>query len=566
MRRGDVSEPPLGPVPSARSRSEWVLWLLAGGLLAVMLTWPLVRTLSTTVPQDLGDPLAQAWSLSWGGNALLARPGDLFQGNVFWPSSNSYAYTDTLLGYAPAAILGEGSVAAVVRYNLVLLAAYALAFAGAALLARELGCRPAAAAVAGVAYAWAPWRMTHNGHLNVLSTGGVALALFLLVSGYRRGRPGQVLAGWAVAAWQLSLGFALGIWFAYLLAVLAALTGVTWWWRGRPGVPRSLSVASGVGAVLVLATSALMARPYLQIVSDDEGALRGQEEVAFFSPPVRSLLAAAAENRAWGEATAFVRDSLPWPPEQALFPGVLAVLLALVGLGWRGASPGLRGGLLVGSGLTLLLSFGLSLWGGLLYLPLYEYAPGWDGLRTPGRLAFVWTLGVALLAGMGGQRVDDAVRRRSGPVSTATSSRVAVGVVLALGAVVVYEGAPRLPLAQVPVAPTALAVVQAPLLHLPSDALTDSRFMLWSTNGFRPVGNGSSGYTPPVLSALRSQTAGFPDARSVQFLRQLGFRSVVVHRDLIAGTPWDGASDRSVGGLGITRTDRSQVVVFDLTR
>jgi len=67
------------------------------------------------------------------------------------------------------------------RYNLLFLQAYALAFAGAGLLARELGARPAAAAVAGAAFAWAPWRMSHNGHLNILSTGAIPLALFLLL-------------------------------------------------------------------------------------------------------------------------------------------------------------------------------------------------------------------------------------------------------------------------------------------------------------------------------------------------------------------------------------------------
>ena len=36
------------------------------------------------------------------------------------------------------------------------------------------------------AFAYAPWRHAHEIHLNVLSTGGVPLALFLLLRGYRR--------------------------------------------------------------------------------------------------------------------------------------------------------------------------------------------------------------------------------------------------------------------------------------------------------------------------------------------------------------------------------------------
>jgi hypothetical protein len=88
--------------------------------------------------------------------------------------------------------------------------------------------------------------------------------------------------------------------------------------------------------------------------------------------------------------------------------------------------------------------------------------------------------------------------------------------------------------------------------------------MLWSAEGFPQIANGSASYTPPQLEELRSATAGFPDAASVDYLRTRGFRSVVVHRAALPGTPWDGAADRAVDGLGITRQDAGDVVVFDL--
>jgi hypothetical protein len=572
-RSGRHLDLPLGPPGPARSRWEWAAWLGVGALLAVVLTWPLLRDLTTVVPQDTGDPLGQAWFLSWPGQALLASPlglftGAVFEGNTFYPAEPSAAFSDSLLGYFPAALVGDGVTAAVVRYDLVFLFAYALAFAAAALLARELGCRPAAAAVAGAAFAWAPWRMTHNGHLNVLSTGGVALTVFLLVSGYRRGRPWQVVAGWAAAAWQISLGFALGIWFAYFLAALAALSAATWLRLGRPALPGPLVRATAVGGALFLVVTALMVRPYLRILAQDPDATRGREEVVFYSPPLRSLLAAPGESRVWGQATAFARDTLPWAPEQALFPGLLAVVLAIIGLRWRGATPGLRIGLFVGTALLVLLSLGFSLLGGALYAPLFDYAPGWSGLRTPGRLAFLWSLGLALLAAFGAQRVVDATRtalqRARRPERACRALAAAVGV--ALAALVAYEGSPRLPLVAVPQPPAALADAVGPRLHLPSDSLHDTAYMLWSTAGYPQIANGSASYTPATLEQLRAATAGFPDAASVQVLRDVGIRTVVVHRDRLPGTPWDGAADRPVDGLGISRDVRGEVVLFDLTR
>ncbi len=538
--------------------------MIVGLLLAAATTWPLVRTLRTTVPQDAGDPVAQAWQAAWGGHGLLTQPLRVFDANTFFPAGPSLAFSDSLLGYAPAGLIGSGVGAALVRYNLLFLFAYALCFAGAALLGRELGLRVPAAAVVGVAYAWAPWRMPQNGHLNILSTGGVALTLFLLVSGYRRQRPWQVAAGWLAAAWQVSLGFALGIWFCYLLLALGL--GVLGWWlvRGRPSlrlVPRwrGLAVATVGGGLTLLVVAGALAVPYLEVVNANPDAARGLTEVQFYSPPLRSLLAADASSRIWGGATQTIRATLPWAPEQALFPGVAVCVLAVLGLRWRGARRSLRAGLLVGLGVLVVLSFGFSFAGGRLYQPLYENLPGWDGLRTPGRLAFLWTLVLALLAGMGAQRLADRLGREP---------RVPLGlpavVALVCAGAVLLEGSPRLPIATPPQPPATLATVTGPIANFPSDSGNDSTYMWWSTAGFPQIANGNGSYAPPELSSLRTETGGFPDAPSVALLRLRGIRSVVVHRARTPGTPWDGAADRSVDGLGITREDRGDIVVFDL--
>ena len=190
--------------------------------LAVALHWPLALHLGDRIAQDVGDPLVQAWQVAWDGHALAHQPLRLFQANQFWPLPDSLAFSDALVGYAPAALAGNGPRAAVARYDLLFLASFALCFAGAWLLARELGSGRAGAAVAGAAFAYAPWRLEQEGHLHVLSSGGIALAAWLLVSGYRRGAPGAIVAGWLVAGWQLSLGFSLGLPLAYGLAAATA--------------------------------------------------------------------------------------------------------------------------------------------------------------------------------------------------------------------------------------------------------------------------------------------------------------------------------------------------------
>src|SRR3954470_23128537 len=186
---------PQGGFLEQTSRRELAVAALVAAGLALLMHWPLPLHIGSDVPRDLGDPLPQAWQIAWGGHALLHQPLDWFQANIFWPLHNSLAFSDALVGYAPFGVFGSGPHAAVIRYDLLFLFAYALAFFGAYLLARELGARRGGAFVAGAAFAYAPWRLEQDGHLHVLSSGAIPLSLALLVRGYRRGSGRPVVAG-----------------------------------------------------------------------------------------------------------------------------------------------------------------------------------------------------------------------------------------------------------------------------------------------------------------------------------------------------------------------------------
>src|SRR4051812_22019161 len=362
--------------------------------------WPLPLHIGRDVARDLGDPLPQAWQVAWDGHALLHQPLDFFQANVFWPLKNSLAFSDALIGYAPAGVIGSGPHAAVVRYDLLFLLAYALAAFGAYLLARELGAGRIGSAVAGAAFAYAPWRLEQDGHLHVLSSGGIPLALFLLVRGYRRSRGRLVLAGWLVAAWQLSLGFSLGLQFAYLLfflAVGALLLGF------RPSRPMLVVTAAG-GAAFVL-VAVLLSRPYLAVGDDHPESKRTAERVAAASGWPRMYLAPPGANTVWSGATAGQRRHLTSVPEQTLFPGLLIVVLAVlclcVGVYSRRLRWGLAAGVLLCAWLALGFHDGSFPWP---YELFYQHLPGWESSRTPGRLNTLTSLGLALLAGGGAAR------------------------------------------------------------------------------------------------------------------------------------------------------------------
>ncbi|MFF5054446.1 hypothetical protein ACFY1S_14820 [Micromonospora sp. NPDC000663] len=578
------------PVPSRLTRGaravgrslihEWTLASLGALALAVLMTWPTLRYPRYTLPQDYWDPSLQSWQMAWSGHILLSDPARLWQSNTFFPELWSFAFSDTLLGYAPAGMLGSGPEDAVLRYNIMFVLAHALATLGAYALARQLGSGRIGGAVAGVAYAYAPWLLAQAGHLHVLSNGGIPLALAMLARGHgwslrygyrpERRHDGWVYAGWLVAAWQLSLGFGIGLPFAYFLAgavLVAAVLFLVRRLRTGQALPfgRRLLVADVLGGVFFAGVGLLLAYPYFKVTELHPYAERTIGDISIFSPPASGFVTAPAESRIWGDLHEGARAALPWHPEMTLLPGFVLYALAAGGLFfsvWR-----LRHRLLLLAGVlvTMVLAMGTRFFDGTFtYLPLFEHAPGWNAMRTPGRLMLWTTLLLALLAAGAVTALTDRVRELAAqriPSWPGPWLRLATLLPLLL---VTVEGLNTTPHPVVPTQPAALRSAQGPLLVLPSNQSLDQHVMLWSTSGFPDVVNGGSGFTPRQLDDVRRVSQSFPDQTSVDYLRTLGVRTVVLLRGQVPGTPWEITIDAPVESLGITRQDVGDAVVYRL--
>ncbi len=606
-----------------------VLWTIFGGIaLAILTTWPLVLHMSSRIAPDLGDPVRTAWEIAWVGHAMLHDPLHLFDSNAFYPHPLSLAFSDSLLGYGPAAFFGSGTVAALVRYNLLFLLTWSLCFVAAWMLARELGLRRLGAAAAAVAYAYAPYKVTEAGHLHVISSGGFVLAMFLLLRGYRRDSRGLVLAGWLVSAWQVSLGFTLGLQYAYLLLVLAALVAIYWWlgrltpgpaWdrRERPSkrvpqtrdaalaatpdqpsdqsqtdtqavsrpragrgplIPRRLLAVTLIGVAVLGAVTVYQARPYLKVAAEYPTAKRTIREVETYSSGPAAFLSASSENRVWGSITSGMRAKVNSKNESVFFPGGLILVLALIGLvGVGRTSPytrRLRLGLLAGIVVCSVLALGFGITGaGYPYRLLYDYAPGWDGVRVPGRIFTLATLFYALLAGAGAQLLVGSIepwakRQRLYAVPAL------LGVVLCIG--LLGEGAGHLGHPVVPQPARAEIGLPGPILDLPTDGALDRIWQYFSTDGFYKIPVGNSTFDMPEVDDLRGGMNGFPDRASVEKLRYYGIKTVVLHTVLPKGLPPEHgpvvaeppdpvtAAAKPIAGLGITRRQVGSIVIYEI--
>ena len=419
---------PRPTLPAPRS----LLVALAGVLLAVLTSWPLVLHLSSRIAPDLGDPVRTAWQIAWVGHAMLHDPLHLFDSNAFYPHPLSLAFSDSLLGYGPTAFFGSGTVAALVRYNLLFLLAWSLCFFGAYLLARELGLRRLGGAAAGLAFAYAPYRVTEAGHLHVISSGGIALALFLLLRGYRRDSRKLVLAGWLVSAWQVSLGFTLGLQYclpargARADRACAGGAGASRRARrgrqaqplpqARPGGDRRARARRHAAARPRAEVRPLIPRRLLAVTLHRRG--RGRRRHRLPGAPVpagrrpvpdrqahdqrsrdllrrpAALLARLLGEPRVGSLTSGMRAKVNSKNESVFFPGGLILVLALVGLFAASTyTRRLRIGLLLGIVVCSILALGLGLTrAGYPYRLLYDSPRAGTACASPGRIFTLATL------------------------------------------------------------------------------------------------------------------------------------------------------------------------------
>ena len=148
--------------------APWLLALVAYSTLTLLMTWPLPLRLAAVVPHDVGDPLFVTWILWWNAHTVPLTER-WWNAPMFWPMSGALALSEHLLGVSlvasPLQWLGAEPVTA---YNIIFLLSFPLCALAAHALAFTLTARHDAAAVAGLAFGFNPYRTSHLPHLQML--------------------------------------------------------------------------------------------------------------------------------------------------------------------------------------------------------------------------------------------------------------------------------------------------------------------------------------------------------------------------------------------------------------
>ena len=271
--------------------------------------------------------MLNAWILWWGtyGSPLTEQ---WWNAPAFYPYPGTLAYSEHLLGLLPiAAPLHWLTGSPIIAYNVTFLLTFVLSGTAAYVLGLELTGRRDAAWIAGLAYAFAPYRFSQIAHLQVLASFWMPLALAALHRYARDRRPRWLVA---FAGATLMQGLANGYYLAYF-PVLVGLWAV--WFGCRAGRWRQVACIGGAGLAATVPLAPILVT--YQRLHDEQGLARPLAEIVSFGADLTALAGVTPHLALWG--------GLEWSPgpEQQLFPGAAIVVLIAAAL-WRTLTDGVH--------------------------------------------------------------------------------------------------------------------------------------------------------------------------------------------------------------------------------
>jgi hypothetical protein len=576
-------------------------------VLSVFMTRPLLCHFATHMPGWVwGDNAEYLWKLWWTKRALIDGTVSLLHAPyIFYPTGFSLVggeLTPAQMLLAMPLALAFGPV---VAYNAAALASFVLTGFAAYLLVTYLSRDRWAGVLAGVIFAFIPFRYQQFGnHLPLMGTQWIPLA-FLFAERTLRTRHRH-------DAFLLGLFFALNVLTSwYYAAIVGLLLVVYLLWRTRPWrehlADRDLLICGLVALLTAVALVIPVALPYLQARA--EGNLtQNLSEADQWSASITDYFIPNPLHPLWGRYIAryLVPTNELWRAfEFTLFWGFGASLLALYG--WshdrRPFTRALGLVLLVAVLLSLGLTFhfhgrpvrlpvstdAATAFNGVmttitqrlspLHIPydlaaqdaiaiplpamlLYLFVPPFGGIRVWSRFGVVAGLMVAALAGLGlaaWRREQSATAAHRGAM---LGSIFFVGLALFEFLTVSFgmvRPGPRAVDEWLAAQPQFFAVIQ-----LPYDVALEGSQLYYSQHHGKPIASGYGSFFPDAFTTHEEDLRAFPADRSLDVLLGWGVRYVLLNQTDFADWP-DLASHIADQSRLQLAYDDGDVRVYELT-
>ncbi len=501
----------------SRSRLAIVAGLYV--LLTLVMMYPVSVNPSGLKLGGGADPSLYIWTIGWGTHALTHAPWAAFDANIFFPFKHTLAYSENALGSALMAVpvmwvTGDPLTST----NVVAILSVVLCAFGGYFLGRTLGLSRPAAFITGLIFAFAPPRFARLAQIH-LAVHWVPFGLAFLHRYLDSGKARHLHATLALFSLQ-ALTSGHGAALLILASVLIVGFRLVW------GMPLALATRVrhvGWKGLVVLLPAALAFIPYwlarrevrLERVLDDVGVTGS----SYLSSPshVHKWMVANLPDWVW----------LRQEPDAFLFPGIVPVVLAAFALSrlvsrerWTYVAM-----IVVTAWMTIGPPF--SIWRWIYWLP------GLNFIRVPSRFTLLGILALAVLAGLGFDRLSTSWPRRRRLLAAGF-----IAALLLIECAFMPIDARPFKIDSTPVdrwldsQPKPFAVAEFPL----SESRADSRradmatnFMLHSLSHHQPTVFGYSGVEPPGYKEMYNDLIRFPSDQSITRLTNLGVTYAVVH-------------------------------------
>jgi len=293
--------------------------------LTAMMTWPWILHLRDAVA-DKGDPYMIAWTLWWDFHQTFHNPLHLFDANVFYPYRYTLAFSENDYGIAmlffPLFALGLRplTVNAIATFFGFVLSGY-----GCFRLTRTLTGDEKAAWLAGIIFAFIPYRFHLLSHLHYLFAGWLplvceALILFAQKTTWKRATwlgVAFLMNALTCVSWFIMALAPLGLTLSYLLFATKGLArDRAFWLRGA----------------VAMAGALLLFSPFLYVyyrVSVIYGLRWQPWEFAYNSARPINWIKGDRRNKLWQDLGTWITSG------PMLFPGLLVPMLALATFRFR---------------------------------------------------------------------------------------------------------------------------------------------------------------------------------------------------------------------------------------
>jgi hypothetical protein len=537
-------------------RNFWFpLWapLLFFCMLTILMTWPLAAHIRTSVIGiNAGDNWYYVWLVGWFQKALFQfHQNPLIVQLHNYPTGWNLAYSEiTLANVIPAlpVVLLGGPI---LGYNFVVLLSFVLSGLFMFWWVKSLTGSIAAGLVAGTAFAYAPYRLTHaNGHLPLMGTQYLVLhyaGLFALLK--------QRTFNWkyaALAGVGLGLASLSSMYYLYMTLIISGIFVLGYvfiveqraifrpeWWRNL--------LAFGIASLPFVLVAVL---PYFQLSIQTGAHHRPLNEVDMFSASPTDFFLPSPGQFIWGN---WIQDHLHrtlWI-EQTIYIGAVVLVLAGLAWIWRKRFPDKWKPTVLFTfvaAIAMVLAMGTTLhWlqeRVVIHIPsflrlglipeqvpiplpnylLYRYLPFYNSMRAWMRYGIYANLFLTVIAGIGFAQLERLINRR-------TISVLVLSAVLFFIGLDFYSG--PLSLSLVKPRPVDLWLASQPgndpYIQLPFYLNTSPPLVYGTLFTNKPfLGMFYGAYLPEAYENEVPTLAEFPDQTSVSLLRSRNVKYILV--------------------------------------